>query len=333
MKEEIIRVLRNAGEQYISGSDLCERFGVSRQAVWKNITALKECGYEIESIPNKGYRMLSSPDKLYAPEIISYLSEDSICKKVLSFDCVDSTNIKAKQLAELGETEGTLVVAEQQTTGKGRRGRSWQSEYGVGVWMTLILRPEIPPVNVSGLTLLTALAVARAIRQVCDVSAQIKWPNDIVIAKKKICGILTEMSSEENFVHYVAVGVGINANTKKFPPEIKNIASSIQLETGKKVDRCALTAAFVSIFSDYYRKYLKEQTLSSFIEEYNSILANADKEVRVYYGMAESATAENIDVGIAKGINKDGALLVEIDGKIKEIVSGEVSVRGLYGYV
>lgn len=333
MKEEIIRTLRNAGEKYISGSDLCERFGVSRQAVWKNITALKECGYEIESVPNKGYRMLSSPDKLYAPEIMSYFSENSICKKVLSFNCIDSTNIKAKQLAELGEAEGTLVVAEQQITGKGRRGRSWQSECGVGIWMTLLLRPELAPVNVSGLTLLTALAVARAIRQVCNVSAQIKWPNDIVIAKKKICGILTEMSSEENFVHYVVIGVGINANTEKFSSEIENIASSIWLETGKKVDRCALAAAFVSVFSDYYRKYLKEQNLSSFIEEYNSILANKDKEVRIYHGMAEAASAENIDVGIAKGINKDGALLVETDGQIKEIVSGEVSVRGLYGYV
>lgn len=333
MKEKILRAFRSTSKEYISGAALCEQFGVSRQAVWKNITALKESGYEIESVSNKGYRLLSSPDRLYAPDIMSRLPQNGICQKVLSFESVDSTNTKVKQLAELGEAEGTLVVAEEQTAGKGRRGRGWQSEPGVGIWMTLLLRPKLLPTKVSGLTLLSALALTRGIQEVCGVSAQIKWPNDVVIAKKKICGILTEMSSEENYIHYVVVGIGINANTKEFPEEIKNIASSIYAESGKKVDRCELTARVVSIFCEYYRQFIKDQDLSSFIEEYNNVLVSKDQEVRVYYGMVEETALEDTDVGIARGINKEGALLVETKTQMKEIVSGEVSVRGLYGYI
>lgn len=333
MKEKILRALRSAGEGYLSGAELCEQFGVSRQAVWKNITALKENGYEIESVSNKGYRLIAAPDKLYAPDILSRLPKDCICRKVESFEVIDSTNTKVKQLAELGEEEGTLVVAEEQTAGKGRRGRNWKSDTGVGIYMTLLLRPKLLPVKVSGLTLLAALALTKAVREVCGIEAQIKWPNDVIIAKKKICGILTEMSSEENYIHYVAVGIGINANTAFFPEEIQDTATSIYLQTGKKTDRMELTAAWVKHFCEYYQQFVKEQDLSFVIEEYNRVLANKDQEVRVYYGMVEQTDLENTDVGIARGIDREGALLVESEGQIKRIVSGEVSVRGLYGYV
>lgn len=332
MKEKILKALRNADE-YISGTELCEQFGVSRQAIWKNIAALKECGYDIEALANKGYRLVSSPDRLYAPDILSRLPEDCICQKVQSFESIDSTNAKAKQLAEAGEEEGILLVAEEQTVGKGRRGRDWHSQKGVGIWMTLLLRPDMPPSKVSGITLLTALALAKAIQEVCGIEAQIKWPNDVIVAKKKICGILTEMSSETNYIHYVVTGIGINANTTDFPEELQQKATSVLMETGRKTDRCELAARVVAIFSEYYKRYVQEQDLTSFMEEYNSVLANKDREVRVYYGLAEEASLEKTDSGIARGINKEGALLVEIDGKIKEILSGEVSVRGLYGYV
>lgn len=332
MKEKILRTLR-CTDGYVSGAQLCEQFGVSRQAVWKNITALKENGYEIESVSNKGYRLIAAPDKLYAPDILSRLPKECICRKVECFEAIDSTNTKGKQLAELGEAEGTLVVAEEQTAGKGRRGRGWNSEPGVGIWMTLLLRPEILPVKVSGLTLLAALALTKAVKKVCDVDAQIKWPNDVIIAKKKICGILTEMSSEENYIHYVVVGIGINANTTAFPEEIEKTATSIYLQTGKMVDRMELTAVWVQSFCEYYEQFVRQQDLSFVIEEYNSVLANKDEEVRVYYGMVEQTALENTDIGIARGIDKDGALLVEAEGRMKRIVSGEVSVRGIYGYV
>lgn len=333
MKEKILRALRENQTGYVSGTALCEQFGVSRQAVWKNISALKENGYAIESVSNKGYRLLSSPDKLYAPDILSRISDDCLCKKVECFDTLDSTNIRAKQLAELGEEEGVLVIAEEQNAGKGRRGRGWSSEAGVGIYMTLLLRPKLPPYRVSGLTLLAALALTKAIWEVCRVEAEIKWPNDVIIAKKKICGILTEMSSEENYIHYVVVGIGMNVNAAAFPEEIENIATSIFIQTGKKVNRCELAASVVQHFCKYYERFCIEQDLSSVAREYNAVLANRDKEVKVYYGMVENASPEQIDIGIAKGIDSEGALLVEIDGQIKKIVSGEVSVRGLYGYV
>ena len=333
MKEKILRALREHGDGFVSGAFLCSQFGVSRQAVWKNITALKENGYEIESVTNKGYRLLNSPSRLYAPDILSRLPEGCLCQKVECFDTLDSTNTKAKQIAEFGGPEGTLVIAETQTAGKGRRGRNWNSEPGVGIWMTLLLRPELPPVKVSGITLLSALALTKAIRELYGVQAEIKWPNDVILAKKKICGILTEMSSEENYVHYVVTGIGINANTASFPKEIEETATSIFLQTGKKIDRSELIADMIHIFCSYYEQFVKEQDLSAFVEEYNAVLANRDQEVCVYYGMVEQSSPENIDRGIARGIDRDGALLVEIDGRLKRIVSGEVSVRGVYGYV
>lgn len=333
MKGKILRALREAGEEYISGSDLCRMFGVSRQAVWKNIAALKEMGYEFSTGSNKGYRLLSAPDKLYGPEIESYLPEDGLCRRVECLEEVDSTNSYAKKLAEQGEPEGTLVVAERQTAGRGRRGRSWESPRGVNVFMTLLLRPKLHPSRVSGITLLAALAIARAVDETASLEVEIKWPNDVLVAGKKICGILTEMSSEENFIHYAVVGIGINVNQESFPEELREKASSLYLAAGEKWGRCALAARTAALFGEYYRRYERDGNLSFFVEEYNRRLANRDREVQVYYGMVEQASRENTQVGIARGIDEEGALLVEIDGKIERIVSGEVSVRGLYGYV
>lgn len=333
MKTKILKAFREAEGEYISGTVLCERFGVSRQAVWKNITALKEAGYQIESVSNKGYRLISSPDQLYGPEIESRLLENCICKKVLCFDVIDSTNTKAKQMAEAGEEEGTLLVAREQTAGKGRRGRSWNSGSQEGVYMSLILRPNAVPPKVSGLTLLASLAVAGAVKEISGADTKIKWPNDIVVGGKKVCGILTEMSSEEAFIHYVVVGIGINVNTEDFPAELRKTASSVYLETGKKTDRISLIAEIVERFSRYYLQYMEVQSLAPFLEEYNRMLVNLEKEVKVYYGMVEHARPEEIETGVAKGIDEDGSLIVFIGGREKHIVSGEVSVRGVMDYV
>lgn len=333
MKSKILQVLLNAGDTYVSGQSLCERLGVTRQAIWKNIGQLREYGYEIESVSNKGYRLLARPDKLYEPEIESLLSDDSFCERVECHDIIDSTNFRAKQLAEQGEPEGTLVVADEQTAGRGRRGRGWSAPSGVGIYMTYVLRPELPPAQVPGITLLTALAMCRAIHQICGVQAEIKWPNDVIMDGKKICGILTEMSSEVQFVHYAVTGIGVNANMQEFPEEIQQTATSIYLQTGKRVDRPKLTAAFADLFGVYYRRYVQDGDLSAFVEEYNQVLANRDREVRVFHGMVEDAAPETISQGIARGIDKDGSLRVEIDGEIQTIRSGEVSVRGVYGYV
>lgn len=259
MKSEILRILRTAGEECVSGQRLCEIFGVSRQAVWKNISQLKEKGFEIESVSNKGYKLISEPDILNSSAIESYLSKECICKKVEAFETIDSTNTKAKQLAELGEEEGTLIISDEQTAGKGRRGRSWCSKKGANVFMTLLIRPRIEPKYLSGITLLAAMSVATAIKDICDTEAKIKWPNDIVINKKKICGILTEMSSEMNYVNYAVIGIGINVNDDEIPQEIRKNASSIYLETDRKVNRNELAAKVVEKFDSYYKEFLKNK--------------------------------------------------------------------------
>lgn len=333
MKSEILRALREAGDGFVSGQSLCEKAGVTRQAVWKNIAWLKENGFEIESVSNKGYRLVDSPDILYSADIESRLHEDSICKKVESHERIDSTNIRAKQLAELGEEEGTLVIADRQTAGRGRRGRRWESDFGVGIFMSLIVRPKINPVRVSGITLIAALAVAKAVSEICKTKPQIKWPNDIVLGGKKICGILTEMSSEMNDINYVVVGIGINANNTSFQKEIEQTATSIYLQTGKKADRAQLAAYIVDCFGEYYKKFVKEKSLEPFIMEYDSMLANLNREVKIFYGMREDVADNECETGIAKGIDKDGALIVDTKQGLKRVVSGEVSVRGLYGYV
>lgn len=334
MKEKILKALLDNRESYLSGAALCSQLGVSRQAVWKSITALREFGYEIESVSNRGYRLLSLPDRLYAPEILSYLPKDCLCHTVECLQITDSTNTRVKQLAESGSREGTLVLAEEQTAGRGRRGRSWVSAPGVGIWMSLLLRPKLPPEKVSGLTLLTALALTKAVKRVCHLDAEIKWPNDVMIAKKKICGILTEMSSEENYIHYVAVGIGINANTVDFPEELRESATSLYQEGNRRVNRNELAAAWAACFCEYYERFIELQSLSFVTEEYNSLLVNRNREVRIYYGMTEQALQADTDNGIARGIDENGALLVELkDGTTKRVVSGEVSVRGIYGYV
>lgn len=333
MKEKILRVLREAEGNFVSGQRLCESLGVSRQAVWKNISQLKETGYEIESVSKKGYRLIRVPDRLYGPGIESRLSAKCYCKKVECHDCIDSTNVRAKQLAEVGEPEGTLVVADEQTAGKGRRGRSWASETGVGIWMSLILRPRIKPSQASGITLVAALAVAKGIQTVCKVPSLIKWPNDIVVNRKKVCGILTEMSSELDYIHYAVVGIGINANTQQFLTELQEKATSIYLESGERVDRQALIAAIMDAFTGYYQKYLETRDLSLLQEEYNQMLVNRDKEVQIFYGMEEEADPTKTEKGIARGIDREGALLVETGRGVRSVVSGEVSVRGIYGYV
>lgn len=333
MKKDILKILREAGENPVSGQTICEKFGVTRQAVWKNISQLKENGYEIESVSNKGYRLVSEPDILYGPDIESRMSENCICKSVECHQSIDSTNTRAKQLAESGAEEGTIIVADRQTAGKGRRGRSWSSESNVGIYMSLIVRPSISPASVSGLTLISALALAKAIKNVCGIEPQIKWPNDIVIAKKKICGILTEMSSEMNCINYAVVGIGINANTQKFPEDIAKRASSLMIESGRKVNRAELAAETIELFGGYYRKFVEVGSLEPFIEEYNEILANKDNEVQILYGMAEDADKNKVECGIARGIDCEGALIVETADGIRKVVSGEVSVRGIDGYV
>lgn len=326
MKEEILRLLRSA-DGYISGQELCNRFGVSRTAVWKAINQLKEAGYEIEAQQNKGYRLMAAPDLMTEAEIKSLMHTEWVAKEVLYFDTIDSTNTKAQELAEKGYPSGTLVVADKQESGKGRRGRSWVSPSGTGIFMTLMIKPDINPNNASMLTLVAALAVAKAITSVTGEEAMIKWPNDIVVNSKKVCGILTEMNAQFDYINHIVVGIGINVHNESFPEEISQMASSLMIEAGgKRFHRAQIIAETMSYFEQYYDTFLKTQDLSALVREYDELLVNRNKSVRVL------DPKEPFD-GKAMGITLKGELIVDTWESRKLVSSGEVSVRGIYGYV
>lgn len=326
MKEEILRLLRSA-DGYISGQELCNRFGVSRTAVWKAINQLKEAGYEIEAQQNKGYRLMAAPDLMTEAEIKSLMHTEWVAREVLYFDTIDSTNTKAQELAEKGYPSGTLVVADKQESGKGRRGRSWVSPSGTGIFMTLMIKPDINPNNASMLTLVAALAVAKAITSVTGEEALIKWPNDIVVNGKKVCGILTEMNAQFDYINHIVVGIGINVHNESFPEEISQMASSLMIEAGgKRFHRAQIIAETMAYFEQYYDTFLKTQDLSALVREYDELLVNRNKSVRVL------DPKEPFD-GKAMGITPKGELIVDTWESRKLVSSGEVSVRGIYGYV
>lgn len=325
MKAEILTILKDT-DGYVSGQELCERFGVSRTAVWKAMNQLKKEGYEIESVQNKGYHLVKTPDILSKNELVSIRKTKWVGTEICYFDVTDSTNTQAKSMGEGDAPNGTLVVAGKQESGRGRRGRSFESPAGTGIFMTLLLRPEIEPQNASMLTLVSALAVAKGIEHMVDLPVQIKWPNDIVINGKKVCGILTEMSAQMDYVNYIVIGIGINVGNEEFPEEIKDVATSIYLESGKHVNRAMLIEKIWEEFEDYYELYEKTQDLSSLVKEYDSYLVNRGQKVRVL-------DPKEPYEGKAMGITDRGELIVDTWEARRLVSAGEVSVRGVYGYV
>ena len=258
--------------------------------------------------------------------ILSQLETAWAGKTCLCFDVLESTQEYAKVLGADSGVHGTLIVADTQTAGKGRRGRVWQSPKGTTISMSLCLEPKLQTKNVAGLTLVMALAAAKGILEVTGEKVGIKWPNDIVLNRKKICGILTEMIFTERG-YAVIIGIGMNVNTENFPDEIKDIAGSLKSETGKEISREALIASVMKYFEIDYERYVQTEDLSSLQEEYEELLVNRDREVLVL-------DPKEPYRGIARGINAQGNLMVACeDGTEKCVYSGEVSVRGLYGYV
>lgn len=326
--EEILKKLRDA-KDYVSGQELCEYYGVSRTAIWKAIKQLEKDGYVIEAQNNKGYRLVEKDDSdIFSKlEIESHMDTQWVGKKLVFHKETGSTNLDAKALAEQGEAAGALVVADKQTAGRGRRGRDWVSPSGKDIYMTLMLRPQCRPEKASALTLVMALAVLEAICELIPEGCGIKWPNDIVLNNKKVCGILTEMSAELDGIHYVVIGVGINVNQTIFAEDIRDRATSLYLESGMEINRARLVARVMHYFENDYALFEKTWDLGGLVDRYNSFLVNRDREVRVLDPQGEYD-------GIARGINERGELLVErkSDGQTVQVYAGEVSVRGIYGY-
>lgn len=262
-----------------------------------------------------------------AEELENRLSTRWAGRPVVYFEETDSTNNQAKRLAEAGAVHGTLVAAEQQSAGKGRRGRSWSSPPGTGIFMSLVLKPELKPECASMLTLVAALSVAKAVEKVTGLKPMIKWPNDLVVNRKKVTGILTEMSAKPGKIHYIVIGIGINVNMEEFPAEIKQTATSLRLEAGHVISREELMAAFLKYFEEDFGRFEKTSDLSLLLDDYNRRLINRGNAVRILDPAGEYS-------GKALGINEKGGLMVERENHdIEVITSGEVSVRGVYGYV
>ena len=248
-------------------------------------------------------------------------------RKIIYYEQLDSTNAEIARLASEGAEHGTVVVSDAQTAGKGRRGRRWESPARENIYMSILLRPDCVPDRAPMLTLVMAYSVTKVIRELGFEDVQIKWPNDLVLSGKKICGILTEMQLKGSEIDYIVVGVGINVNTSKFPEELKDTATSLYMETGRVFDRTLIVESVVEHFDKAYQQFLETQDLEFLRGEYNNMLVNVDKEVRVL-------EPGNEYIAYAQGINSEGELLVRTkEGEEKRIYAGEVSVRGIYSYV
>ena len=325
MREKVIKAILDSGENFISGEQLSKQLGISRTAVWKHIKALKEEGYNIESVNRKGYRLAEKPNDILSSENITHnLMTECIGKKVIHLDTVGSTNDYAKEIGNK-VNGGTLIISEEQTKGKGRLGRTWESVPGEGIWMSLIIKPKIEPYKAPFLTLVAGASIVVALRKL-GVEASIKWPNDIIVNNKKICGILTELSAEMERVNYVVVGPGINVKTLEFPDEIKDKATSLYKE-GYRISRVDIVRQFCIEFEKLYKAYILDGDRKATIDicrEYSPII---NKEIYIIKNNKKELV-KCID------INDNGNLIIrDRNGEIKEIMSGEISIRGVNGYV
>jgi BirA family biotin operon repressor/biotin-[acetyl-CoA-carboxylase] ligase len=324
MKDKILEFLKKSNE-YVSGEDISNEINISRTAVWKYIKKLKEEGYSIESSSKKGYRLVEAPDILSYEEIKDLLTTKYIGRNIVYLESTTSTNDIARKYAQNGESEGLVVVAEEQTKGKGRLGRRWSTPKGEAIAMSMLLRPNLSPQLISSITLAMAVSIVEALKDVTGYEVGIKWPNDIVLEGKKLCGILTEMSAEMDVINYIIIGIGLNVNQEKFDDDIKNVATSLKRCSGKRFERKVILSSIINKFEKNYEVF-KTKGIEPFIDSLKKHSVLLNKRV-VISNINEKYEAEAI------GIDKDGSLLVRLDsGEIKKVLSGDISVRGLYGY-
>lgn len=329
MWQKTLKILLDNIGEFVSGEEISDHLGLTRAAVWKHVDQIREEGYIIESVSRRGYRLIEIPDKIDEIVVKQKLSTEILGSKIVSLSSIDSTNTLAKELASEGCKEGTVIIADEQTGGKGRMGRDWISPPEKGIWMSIVLKPHIAPAKAPLITSMAAVAVARAITNITGLKANIKWPNDILIDGKKVCGILTEMQGDMDAIHYVVVGIGINVNltSADFPEELEDRATSLKIESGEFIPRAKLIRAILKELEGIYIQYGKTEDAGSIISEIKENSATIGNRVRVM--------GVNLDMeGVAVDVADDGALMVMLDnGQIRKVMSGDVSVRGMNGYV
>lgn len=314
----ILKLLGDADGAYVSSSRLSEHLRVSRAAIWKQVAQLREQGYDIAAVPARGYRLLARPDRLLAEEIATGLATALIGRRLLCFDELDSTNTRAALLAEQGAEGGCVVLAEQQSAGKGRLGRRWESPSGVNLYLSIILRPAIPPRHAPLLTFLSSLAVARTIEAESSLRPTVKWPNDVLLHGCKVAGLLNEMNAETERINYVILGIGVNLNMaqEQFPADLRYPATSLRLAGGQPIDRIRFCRRLLEEIDRLYRHY--PANAEAILAGWRGYFDMAGKEV-------EAATPDRTIRGIATGLDADGALLLRrSDGAIERILAGDV---------
>ena len=317
----LLDALHTAGSTWVSGSVLAAELGVSRTSVWKHIARLKQMGYGIETVPFRGYRLVDVPDRLLAAEIRRQLRCWRLGTLIRSYPVVESTNDVALAFGRDGAPEGTVVVADRQTAGRGRLGRTWESAPGVGLWFSLILRPNIAPRNAAWLTLFAAVSVVRLLRENTDIQALIKWPNDVLIDGKKVCGILTELVAEQDRIEYAVVGIGLNVNQTRrdFGPVVRDTATSVRKVAGRTFNRTTLLCRLIELLEeDYY--LMLEQGFEVIRRMWTDQSATMGQNVQCEWD-------GTVVVGKAMGLSDEGALLVrQTDGTVVPVVRGDVTV-------
>lgn len=320
---EILRLLKATGGGYVSGEELSRKLGLSRAAVWKHMEALRSSGYTIDARPRKGYMLAGRSSPFSGVEIASGLRTSVVGGDVRFFEETDSTNTRAFELARSGAPEGTVVVADAQSGGKGRIGRSWLSPPGLNLYASVILRPELHPMRAQMLTLMSAVAEAEAIGGFVPTAPLLKWPNDVLVRDKKVSGILLEMDSEGDRVKFVVAGFGVNVNMTDFPEELRGRATSIMMESGRKVSRVEFARRLLTSLDLWYARCM-EEGFDPVVEAWRRSFALEGKPVRV------AGYRETIE-GICLGIDPDGALLVKKPGGgTVRVLSGDlVALRGV----
>ncbi len=326
-KDAVLAFLKKQGS-YVSGEALGEALGVSRAAINTAVKTLRQEGYEISSVTNKGYILSYSPDAINCGELLALLPADRV-EKILCLESVDSTNNRLREMAVAGAPAGQIVFAESQTAGRGRYGRQFVSPKGKGVYLSALFRPEsVPPESASTLTAWVAVAICNAVEKACGIRPSIKWVNDLLLGNRKICGILTEMTieSENGHIQHVIVGAGVNVNESEtdFPEELKNVATSLYNETGKRYSRAELAAQMIIELDKLAKLWPNDK--AEYLAAYKKDCVTVGKTVRI--------SGKEETVCFAKEIDDNFGLVVKFeDGTEKTVSSGEVSVRGLYGYV
>ena len=317
-KKEILRLFYGDEGEYLSGEDISNKLGFSRAGVWKYISKLREAGYVIDAVPHLGYRLKSAPDKLYGYDISSGIRSGIFCQEpIFHIETTSSTNEKAYELAEKGAPEGAIVIAEGQTGGKGRMGRKWVSPKKGGVYMSVILRPKMDLDEIPSVTLIAGTAIIDAIEKACGIKAGMKWPNDIMIEGKKVCGVLTEIKAQPDMVDFLVLGIGVNVNTPedKLPPE----ATSLKAHTDKDISRVAFVRELL---------FSLDKTYSLFKNKGFKALRSKCREKSVVLGSRVKIMEHNRSTeGLAEDIDDKGALILKSDsGKTQRIFSGDVTL-------